>query len=236
MHCRPYTLKCAFTVVGLVSHLEYLEAYVDGKARSYLLSILRLNFIVTLVTIDNISTSETMWPHGRRGSSKGTSHCHLPATTREGRSRGICLATLYEGAVELAVKFEVQPSKSRNAGKVTVKTFLLTPLSVLEEGDVPIIHGPLAAGNKHMTVSGSRSLRSSVHHTETTGTPDNRKNSPATSCSKMTHAWRSASITKRRWYKTGHDECHWETRHTRRHDSINQSRPIPNVYTAVVIY
>ena len=59
---RPYTFKCAFTVVGLVSDLEYLEAYVDGKVRSYLLSIHRLNFIVTLVTIEHVGLFQSRIP------------------------------------------------------------------------------------------------------------------------------------------------------------------------------
>ena len=48
--------------------------------------------------------------------------------------------------------------------KDTAKMFPLSQLAVLEESDVPPIHGPLAAGNEHTTVSGSRSLHDSVHH------------------------------------------------------------------------
>ena len=46
--------------------------------------------------------------------------------------------TLYEDAVELAVKFEVRPSKPCNARKQRHRKHL----SVLEEGDVSAIRGP----------------------------------------------------------------------------------------------
>ena len=66
-----------------------------------------------------------------------------------------------------------------------------------EEGDVLTIHGPLTARNEHMTLSGSRSLHGSVHHTETTGVSDTSKISPAVQkCSKTT-CLEIASITKR---------------------------------------
>ena len=51
-------------------------------------------------------------------------------------------------------------------------------MSVLEEANLPTIHGPFATGNEHVIVSGSRSLHGSVHRTETTGASDTRKNSP----------------------------------------------------------
>ena len=128
MHCRPYIFKCAFTVVGLVSDLEYLEAYVDGKARSYLLSIHRFNFIVILVTIEHVGLFQSRIPLTIFRQAK---QCDLmvdvaaakePVTVisqlqqeRADQEVYIWLATLYEGSVELAGKFEVQPSKSRNA-------------------------------------------------------------------------------------------------------------------------
>ena len=65
---------------------------------------------------------------------------------------------MYEDAVELVAKFEVQPSKSCNARKQRRREHFPadTPchLSVLEEGDVSAIRGPLAAGNEYKTVSG----------------------------------------------------------------------------------
>ena len=83
--CRPSVCTWIF---------EYLEAGVDGKSQSYLL--LR---VITWwgwlhhhignnwasaprsAACDNISTGQTMW---RDGGSTGSSHYHLPATTREG--------------------------------------------------------------------------------------------------------------------------------------------------------
>ena len=64
--------------------------------------------------------------------------------------------TLYEGALKLAAKCEVQPSKTCNTPR---KCSGWHPLPVPEEGDVPFIH--------------------LVHHTETTGASDTRKNSSA---------------------------------------------------------
>ena len=52
-----------------------------------------------------------------------------------------------------AVKFEVQPSKPRNAGKQSHCKNVTTDTPVMEEGDEATIHGPLAAGNEHLTVT-----------------------------------------------------------------------------------
>ena len=129
MHCRPYTLKCAFTVVGLVSDLEYLEAYVDGKARSYLLSIHMLNFIVTLVTIEHVGLFQSRIPLAIFLQAKqndlmvDVTAAKEPVTgisqLQQERADQEVYAWLHcmKGLVELAAKFEVQPSKSRNAGK-----------------------------------------------------------------------------------------------------------------------
>ena len=73
-----YTFKFAFTVE--VSVLEYIlhEADGDGKARNYLLSIQRFDFIITLVTIEHVLQSllplthfykpnnVTSWRHQRK--------------------------------------------------------------------------------------------------------------------------------------------------------------------------
>ena len=79
----------------------------------------------------------------------------------------------------LAAKFEVQLSNPCSKTKTPLKFSHLHIMSVLKEGNLPTIHGPFAAGNERMTVSGSRSLHGSVHRTETTGASDTRKNSPA---------------------------------------------------------
>ena len=88
----------------------------------------------------NISTSQTMWP---RGGSKGSSHCHLPATTREGRSRGMeyivgrCCGTGSE--IRSSTEQPAQWWKTK-----TPRTFSCWhPLWVLEEGDEATIHGLL---------------------------------------------------------------------------------------------
>ena len=47
-----YTSRSAYTAV--VSALTYMEADGNGKAWSYMLSIQRFDFIITLVTFDNI--------------------------------------------------------------------------------------------------------------------------------------------------------------------------------------
>ena len=114
-----------------------------------------------------------MLPHG---GSKGSRHCRLPAATRAGRSRGV--EYIIEGAVGLAAKFEVQLSNLCWNTKMPLKGSHLHIKSVLEEANLPTIHGPLAV-SEHMNVSGSMSLRGSVHRTETTGAPDTKKNSPA---------------------------------------------------------
>ena len=58
--------------------------------------------------------------------------------------------------------------------KDTAKMFPLTPRVSTGRGKVLTIHGLLAARNKHTTVSGSRSLRGSLHYSETTGASDTR--------------------------------------------------------------
>ena len=50
-----YTFRSALTVV--VSALEYLEDDGNGKAWSYMLSIQRFDFIITLVTIEHVPKS-----------------------------------------------------------------------------------------------------------------------------------------------------------------------------------
>ena len=84
----------------------------------------------------------------------------------------------------------------------------------------------------HSCISGSWWLRGSVglHHTETIGASDTRKNNPAVSSVPSRYVWRSVSTTKisgSQESNMGNDECYWETRHTQWHNSRNQSRPIP---------
>ena len=80
----------AFTVV--VSARGYLEADRDGEVQNYLLSVQRFDFIVTLVTTEHgleslLPLTTFLQAKLFRGYSKGSSHCHLPAAAREGRSR-----------------------------------------------------------------------------------------------------------------------------------------------------
>ena len=63
-------------------------------------------------------------------------------------------------------------------------------MSVLEEGNLPTIHGPFATGNEHVIVNGS------IYRMEITGASDTRKNSPAVQSVPRLHTWRSASTTK----------------------------------------
>ena len=104
----------------------------------------------TQTSSDNISTSQTMWFHGEAKEAVTVLIC--PATTTEGRSRD--MYSIYEGAVELAAKLEVQPSKACWKTKRPRKCSCWCPLSVLEDGNSPIIHGPLAVGNEHTTDRG----------------------------------------------------------------------------------
>ena len=57
------------------------------------------------------------------------------------------LATKIESATEVAVL------ENKDTALICSRWHLL---SALEEGDVRTIHGPLAAGSEHMTVSGTR--------------------------------------------------------------------------------
>ena len=115
-----YTFKSAFTVVE--SALECLEADGNGKALSYLLSIQRFDFIITLVTIEHVLQS--LLPLTTFLQAK---QCDLVEAAKEAvivisqleqeRADTEMWNTLYKDAMELAAKFEVQPSRPRNAGK-----------------------------------------------------------------------------------------------------------------------
>ena len=101
------TFKSAFTVVE--SALECLEADGDGEARSY------YYFTITLVTIEHVLQS--LLPLTKFLQAK---QCDLVAAAKEvvtaisqleqERADTEVWNTLYEDAVELAAKFEVQPS------------------------------------------------------------------------------------------------------------------------------
>ena len=83
--------------------------------------------------------------------------------------------------MELAARFEVQPSNLRNDGKPRHREHFPadTPCEYWKRAMKLPFMDYYAALNEHMTVSGSRSLRGSVHHTERTGAPDTRKTNPA---------------------------------------------------------
>ena len=84
--------------------------------------------------------------------------------------------------MELAARLTVQPSNMRNNGKPRHRENIPadTPSEYWQRAmKLPFMDYLNAAGNEHMTVSGSRSLRGSVHHTETTGASDTRKTNPA---------------------------------------------------------
>ena len=114
------TFKSAFTVVE--SALECLKADGGGEARSYLLSIQRFDLIITLVTIEHVLQS--LLPLTTFLQAK---QCDLMEAAKEvvtvisqleqERAETEVWNTLYEDAVELAAKFEVQPCKPRNARK-----------------------------------------------------------------------------------------------------------------------
>ena len=115
-----YTLKSALTVV--VTALEYLETDGDGKARSYLTSITKFDFIITLVTIEHVLQS--VLPLSTFLQAK---QCDLLEAAKEatsiisvlqwGRDNQEAWDTLYDSAVDLAAQFDIEASKPRNAGR-----------------------------------------------------------------------------------------------------------------------
>ena len=115
-----YTFKSALTVV--VTALEYLATDGDGKARSYAISIQKFDFIVTLVTVEHVLQSLLPLTTFLQAKQCDLLEAAKEATTivsllKEQRADPTAWDTLFDNAVDLAAKFNVEASKPRNAGR-----------------------------------------------------------------------------------------------------------------------
>ena len=115
-----YTFKTAFPVV--VDSLQVLENEGDTKARAYRCSILKFDFIISLIVVEHIMQS--LIPLTKMLQLKS---CDLVEAARESkvlieqlraeRNDGTVFEALYAAAVELAQASGVAPTKPRTVGR-----------------------------------------------------------------------------------------------------------------------
>ena len=102
----------------------------------------------------------------------------------------------YEGVVELATKFEAQPSKPCWKTKTPHKN--PADSQYWKRAMYLPFMGHVNCYRKlNTTFNGSRSRHGSVYHTETSRASDTKKNSQAVRSVPRRHAWRSTSTRKR---------------------------------------
>ena len=154
----------------MVTAFEHHEADGDGKARSYLTSITKFDFIITLVTIEHVLQSVLPLSTFLQAKQRDLVEAAKEATSvisvlQWGRDNQEAWDTLYDSAVDLAAKFDVDASKPRNAGRQRHRENVPadTP-SQLEARNVSAIRGSPAAGTKRPALSGPGSLRGTVRN------------------------------------------------------------------------
>lgn len=115
-----YTFKAAFTTI--VNALEVLEHEGDAKARSYRCSILKFDFIISLVAVEFIIQGLLPLNNMLQGKCCDLIEAAkearvLIAQIRAERADDLVWEALYEKAVTMATVHDVLPSKPRTTGR-----------------------------------------------------------------------------------------------------------------------
>ena len=94
-----YTFKSAF--IAVVTALEYLKEYGDGKVRCYLLSIKTVEFSITIVTVEHVRQSR--FPLTTSLQSKQCNICQRDNQLQQELAEPEVWDALFDNAEELAV-------------------------------------------------------------------------------------------------------------------------------------